>query len=95
MSFHLLSSKSSDDEEFGASGVDDYEEEDAGSDMGSLDSGTRPRQLSRGLCKQQPSRTNYRARKHPRQLRKHTSEEDSDEEIGQSYSKFFVLHSQF
>lgn len=91
MSFHLLSSKSSDDEEFGASGVDDDEEEDAGSDMGSLDSGTRPRQLMRGLCKQQPSRTHYRAR---RQLQKHTSEEDSDEEIGQSYRKFSVLQLQ-
>uniref|UniRef100_A0A665TD03 Remodeling and spacing factor 1 n=1 Tax=Echeneis naucrates TaxID=173247 RepID=A0A665TD03_ECHNA len=82
----FMLSNSSEDEDFGASGADDDEEEDedAGSDVGSWDSGTRPRRALRGEPKHRPSRNQRRGRKRLRRRRRHSSEEEdeeSDEEI--------------
>ncbi|KAF7648922.1 hypothetical protein LDENG_00150190 [Lucifuga dentata] len=84
----MLSNSS--EEDFGASGADDDEEEDedAGSDVGSLDSGNRPRRTLKGVPKRRPGRTQRRTqcrtRKRLRRRRRHSSEEEeenSDEEM--------------
>lgn len=70
---------------------DDDEEEGAGSDVGSWDSGSRPKQALKGVPKHRPSRTQHRGRKRPRR-RRHSSEEEeegSDEERGASGSGLF------
>lgn len=64
---------------------DDDENEGAGSDMGSWDSGTRPRRALRGVPKHLPTRTQRRGRKRLRRRRRRSSEEeeeDSDEDMG-------------
>lgn len=81
---------SSEDEDFGASGADDDEEEedeDAGSDAGSWDSKTRPRQALRGVVKHRPGRSRGRGRKRLRRRRRRSSdeeEEESEEEMGET-----------
>ncbi|XP_067363418.1 remodeling and spacing factor 1 isoform X2 [Channa argus] len=76
----FMLSNSSEDEDFGVSGVDDDEdEEDAGSDVGSLGSGTRPRRALRGVPKHRPTRTQHRGRKRLRRRRRHSSEEEEEE----------------
>ncbi|XP_039986557.1 remodeling and spacing factor 1 isoform X3 [Xiphias gladius] len=82
----FMLSNSSEDEDFGATGVDDDEEEDedAGSDMGSWDSGTRPKRALRGVPKHQPGKTQHRGRKRLRRRRRRSfqeEEEESDEEM--------------
>lgn len=74
------------------SGADDDEEEDedGGSDVGSMDSGTRPRRAMRGAPKCRPGRMQHRTRKRLRRRRRRSSEEeeeeDSDEEMGEHIS---------
>lgn len=69
------------------SGADDDEEEDedAGSDVGSWDSRTRPRKMLKGVPKHRPTRTQHRGRKRLRRRQRRPSEEeeeDSDEDMG-------------
>lgn len=57
-----------------------------GSDVGSLESGTRPRRAARGVPKHRPSKTQRRGRKRLRRRRRRSSEEeeeDTDEEMGE------------
>lgn len=86
-----LSLQSSEDEDFGVSGAEDGEEDDnVGSDMGSVDSGAHSRQRLGGVFKRQPTRTQHRAKKWQRQRQRHSSEEDrndSDEEMGECHCK--------
>ncbi|XP_026047270.1 remodeling and spacing factor 1 isoform X1 [Astatotilapia calliptera] len=78
----FMLSNSSEDEDFGASGADDDEEEedeDAGSDAGSWDSKTRPRQALRGVVKHRPGRSRGRGRKRLRRRRRRSSDEEEEE----------------
>ncbi|XP_017293498.1 remodeling and spacing factor 1 isoform X2 [Kryptolebias marmoratus] len=80
----FLLSNSSEDEEFGASGGDDdaeEEDEDAGSDVGSWDRGTRPKRGMRGAPKFKPKKTQRRGRRRGRRRSTEEEEEDSDIEM--------------
>ncbi|KAM6932932.1 remodeling and spacing factor 1 [Xenentodon cancila] len=81
----FMLSNSSEDEEFAASGADDYEDEDdegdAGSDVGRWDRGTRPRRMMRGVVKHKPRKTQRRGRKRQRRCSTEEEDEDSDEEM--------------
>ncbi|XP_029027384.1 remodeling and spacing factor 1 isoform X2 [Betta splendens] len=77
----FMLSNSSEDEDFGVSGADDYDEDDEerGSDVGSWDSKTRPRRTVKGVRKHRAGRTEHRGRKRMRRQRRHSSEEEEEE----------------
>ncbi|XP_034024517.1 remodeling and spacing factor 1 [Thalassophryne amazonica] len=77
----FMLSNSSDEEDFAASGADD-DYGDGGSEVGSLDSGTRPRRILKGRLKRRPSRIQRRTRKPLKGRQRHFSEDDSDEVLG-------------
>lgn len=64
---------------------DDDDNEDAGSDIGSVDSRAHSRRIIRGACKRKPIRAQHKARKWQRGRQRCSSEEeeeDSEEEMG-------------
>lgn len=74
------------------SGADDDEEEDedAGSDVGSLESGSRPKRALRRVPKRQPIKTQRRGRKRLRRRRRRSSEEEeeeTEEDMGEFHSE--------
>nr|XP_043887294.1 remodeling and spacing factor 1 isoform X2 [Solea senegalensis] len=76
----FMLSNSSEDEDFGASGADDYEEEeDGGSDVGSLESGIPHKRALKRALKHRVSKTQHRGRKRPRRRRRRSSEEEEEE----------------
>lgn len=83
-SFHSFPPSSSDDEDFGVSG-DDVEEEDTPSDVGSLKSLKHSKHTFRRTKNWQLERTLHKGKKQLKQRQRRSSEEDSDEETGESH----------
>lgn len=82
-SFHSRPPSSSDDEDFGVSG-DDVEEEDTPSDVGSLKSLKHSKHTLKRTKNWRLERTLHKGKKQPKQRQRRSSEEDSDEETGES-----------
>lgn len=72
--------QSSEDEDFGASVADEDDDEDGGSDVGSVDSRAHSRRTARGACKRKPLRAQRKAKKWQRGRRRCSSEEEEEEE---------------